>query len=419
MNRADVALANQSFQNLGESLLRDRMLKQQDRHFGASQAQQGQQFDESLDERKREFDTTADQADRRTAVDEKNADTMALYRKAMAQNQQAQQSVEQVRKAVGDITAQHKAGQISTAEANRRVKMLQDNMRRGVDFILSESGLADVNFQDIPAKATQQGRGPAGMELDRAAAELEKQASTEADPAAKQILLERAKKLRSGIGREDPTQYVDETEVLERDEDGKPLRTRRRKVRADQVSSAPSTAPQSAAAPTPASAGSAQAKADAANAAARKLKAEHPEWDDAKLKGEVMRQMSPATAAPAAPSQPSTAATAPEPVVSDDEFERKLVAIRAHPQKDVNNAWKSIAKDLQRLSPISSGHNSDFLNIGSSSIEHSPESAYYKAITNGDFRGLTVQDVSEFMKRLPPEERGRIYYRALKAAGAL
>ncbi|MDE2104580.1 MAG: hypothetical protein KGL39_45515 [Patescibacteria group bacterium] len=84
-------------------------------------------------------------------------------------------------------------------------------------------------FPSVPATR------PADVEKDTAAADLEGQAAKTTDEAMKKDLLARAAALRSGIGRPDPTEYETQTQVLERDPDtGRSVRTVQRKVKAGQ-----------------------------------------------------------------------------------------------------------------------------------------------------------------------------------------
>lgn len=128
MTIQEAELLNRSFERLGESLLRNRMLKQQ------------------REERERSFGLD----ERRVSAAEKSATANEDMREALLQDRQAQAAIGKMRQQVDRITGLHRAGQISTAEANQRLATLREKITGSVELMLRESGLADITLQDVP-----------------------------------------------------------------------------------------------------------------------------------------------------------------------------------------------------------------------------------------------------------------------------
>lgn len=138
MDRRDISMVNDSMQRLGDTLLRERMNSQDQANRETARG-----------DRKAEFDQQVGLEERRTAAAEKSAATMEDYRKQVLKDANVQKGIMNVRTQVEKIADMHKAGQINTAEANRQVKLLEKQLRDSPELLIKESGLADVNFQDV------------------------------------------------------------------------------------------------------------------------------------------------------------------------------------------------------------------------------------------------------------------------------
>lgn len=224
MNRQDVALTVGQLNQLGDTLLRNRMFQDQQSNR-----------DEALRQRDRALDIQ-DRYNTGRVDEQRQENARRVWRD--------QQSL--IGKWVSD-------GIMSPENANKMLTDAYTKLPPEAQGILE--GEATVQalkagqsmFQAPPAGAAKS--GPADVETDVSAAKLEQQAdelnakAIAADnPAEREVLSdqaallrERAKKLRTGIGRDNPADYIEETSVLERDEEGRPARTQRRKVPAGQV----------------------------------------------------------------------------------------------------------------------------------------------------------------------------------------
>lgn len=143
--------------------------------------------------------------------------------------------------------------------------------------------------------------------------------------------------------------------------------------------------------------------------------------NDGDFGGETGAVTQPAVAAPVMRA-PVTAAQPTKPLITDDQFKAAVTDISRqsgqNPRANINGVWQSVAKDIANIMPI----HPDNLQVGSSRFSHSPDSAYYDAITKGQWQSpqdpnvvIRGQDVGDVISALPPDKRSEIYQRALQA----
>lgn len=104
----------------------------------------------------------------------------------------------------------------------------------------------------------------------------------------------------------------------------------------------------------------------------------------------------------------------PEPAdpITENEFVKTLKEENKSTTK-TNSAIKSLAKQIADKVPIGD----EFLRLGGSVFKSSPETAYYKALTTGKYKSLTGDQVWDYFRKLPEQERYEMLRKALKDAG--
>lgn len=228
----EVELMNRGFDRMADTLLRKRMLEEQARERAMDRDQK--RADRAQDQTFRERSLGLDE--RRVAASEKSAAASDEMRKLLLEDRKTQEAIGQVRNQINDVTQRHRAGQISTAQANAQIARLKTSIEQGTKLILKESGLADFTLQDIPREEKGQ-METAGTRNLAKRLELE-QAIARAKTPEEKLMAERALELwkeeRGGAGGE--TERVTE---YERDpETGDLLRSR---TRSEKATAAPAT----------------------------------------------------------------------------------------------------------------------------------------------------------------------------------
>jgi hypothetical protein len=224
MNYRDAELLNSSIRNLGDSLLRERMFKEEKQERATSRQENKDYRDKQLGLEQERLNITKTGA----------AASMQDRTKATAQ------------RTFGDTVDMMggwvKDGIVDPQVAQDKLKATFEQMSPDQQALIRDHpaivAILDDEpiWQKPPARELSPRSAPADVEVDAAASRLEAQAASEADPAVKDVLLSRAKKLRSGIGREDPADYIEEIEHKDFDEaTGRPTRTVRRRIPAGQV----------------------------------------------------------------------------------------------------------------------------------------------------------------------------------------
>lgn len=238
----DVEMLNSSIDRLGDSLLRNRVLDEQKRERETARSDRKNEFDATRQDRRREFDET--QRARGQQYDAQKAHWQKLEEATKLQTtlRSAAAQAAAMKESMALLGAQVREGKITNEEATQFwVSSLEEHpeiagqFKNTPQFKTITSGKFDWAVVGKPKPLAN--AQPADVETDAAAAELEALAAKLPDGAEKSTLLSRAKSLRSGIGRQDPTAYVEETEVVERDDYERPLVTRKRRIPADQTNS--------------------------------------------------------------------------------------------------------------------------------------------------------------------------------------
>jgi ribosomal protein S20 len=133
MQRQDIELLNTSLDRLGDSLLRERMMKEQKSARADESAFRERQF--GLDER-------------RVSASESQASEAAEMKKMLMENQQSQQALANLQQAYQSIAKDYDSGVIDQPEANRRAKALVDKIKLGTDALLQASPFAAMLQSD-------------------------------------------------------------------------------------------------------------------------------------------------------------------------------------------------------------------------------------------------------------------------------
>ena len=145
---AEVELMNRGFDRMADTLLRKRMLEEQAKERETARGDRRAEREQERGFRERGQALEA----RRVAASEKSAGANDEMRKILLEDRKTQAAIGQVRNQINDVTARHRAGQISTAQANAQITRLKSSIEEGTNLILKESGLADFTLQDVPEK---------------------------------------------------------------------------------------------------------------------------------------------------------------------------------------------------------------------------------------------------------------------------
>jgi ribosomal protein S20 len=147
MKYQDVQMVTSSLDKLGDSLLRNRMMQDQQKARGEDRELRDKDF--AL--REREV----------TGRDEDRTENRKLREQVMA-SQQSQQALGQLQSAYDSIARDYDRGVIDRAEANRRAKALVDQIKSAPEMLLSASPFASMLdaegdlFQDREGKPAPQ-----------------------------------------------------------------------------------------------------------------------------------------------------------------------------------------------------------------------------------------------------------------------
>jgi ribosomal protein S20 len=143
MKYQDVQMVTSSLDKLGDSLLRNRMMQDQQKARG-----------EDREFKEKEFGLREREV---TGRDEDRTENRKLREQVMA-SQQSQQALGQLQSAYDSIARDYDRGVIDRAEANRRAKALVDQIKSAPEMLLSASPFASMLdaegdlFQDKPGK---------------------------------------------------------------------------------------------------------------------------------------------------------------------------------------------------------------------------------------------------------------------------
>jgi hypothetical protein len=144
----DVAGVTGSLDNLSQTLLKKRMLAQQDEQMANQVTQQGVQNDLS----RQQIGIHRDQLTAENAQRAGAATATADYRKQMLESAQFKQGVTQLNKQVEDIQSRVDAGSLSEEDASTAVKQLHDRIAEAHKLILDNSLLSSYASSGFKVK---------------------------------------------------------------------------------------------------------------------------------------------------------------------------------------------------------------------------------------------------------------------------
>lgn len=122
LTHADVDSVNQGFQNIGNTLMRQRMMADQTAERAADRDLRVRQLDQQDAQAKRQDD----------------------WHQTMLKSQQSQAALKQLQDAYDQISRDYSKGVIEKAEANRRAKAIVENIRTSTDLLLKNSPFAKM-----------------------------------------------------------------------------------------------------------------------------------------------------------------------------------------------------------------------------------------------------------------------------------
>jgi hypothetical protein len=238
INRQDVLMVNQSLQDLGDTLMKRRALKQAAEQNELDRMMQQLQIEENARQRKLDRDMEGKRIDQSAL---QHADDLSLRRDQLSQakdfqtmetdlrreqlradeewkaqlfsSREAQQTAGQFTKFYDQLNESVQQGTMTPEAANQAARQFVNRTRQGTEALLRSSAFgllledpkADL-FSQPPAKGGGAQKPPA-VQLDLEATLLEEQAAKETNLRRKASLLKRAEALRSNITKPNRFDY--------------------------------------------------------------------------------------------------------------------------------------------------------------------------------------------------------------------